>query len=395
MHTQLHSTQWGIVCPCECFDPATPILMWDGTIKEAREIVVGDQLIDDNGNAVRVKSTCSGIKSMYEVVPDRDNFMSHTVTDNHILTLKVKGYGTRWGEMRLAWFDKEELKAFRALLDDDDVVDITIEQYLSLPEYIQKSLCIFKSAGINWERKDVALDPYILGMWLGDGDSTGYGFATADAELLAHWTEWGAEHDATILQSSGNKYHYYIRTQTGNPCHKTEQAPLKKLLAKYELIKNKHIPRDYLVNDRATRLAVLAGLVDTDGHVSHDGHRIRIAQGEKNYRIIHDAEFLARSLGFSCRMKDRIFSYTYKGEKLFRPCKELAITGAKLYEIPTVLPRKVMRSDNPVKEHNWNSPFKLMKKDVQPFVGWQLEGNGRFLLGDMSVSHNTPEVGQL
>ena len=37
------------------------------------------------------------------------------------------------------------------------------------------------------------------------------------------------------------------------------------------------------------------------------------------------------------------------------------------------------------------SSFKLVQKDVQPFVGWQVEGNGRFLLGDMTVVHNTPE----
>jgi DNA-directed RNA polymerase beta subunit len=33
----------------------------------------------------------------------------------------------------------------------------------------------------------------------------------------------------------------------------------------------------------------------------------------------------------------------------------------------------------------------LVKKEVEPFCGWQVEGTGRFLLGDMSVVHNTPE----
>jgi len=37
------------------------------------------------------------------------------------------------------------------------------------------------------------------------------------------------------------------------------------------------------------------------------------------------------------------------------------------------------------------SSFELIEQDVQHYVGWQLDGNGRFLLGDMSVSHNTPE----
>lgn len=383
---KLHATQWGIICPCECFDPKTPILTWDGTIKEAKDIIVGDYLINDAGNAVRVKSTCEGFKRMYEVVPDKDNFMSHTVTDNHILTLKVNDFD-----------NVADLEAFRSSLDDN-VIDITIEKYLSLPKKVQENMYIFKSTGINWEERPVALDPYILGMWLGDGLLNGYGFVTADKELLDKWIKWGAHSDA-IIKKSGYKYNISStinRTQPGFNCNKTEQAPLKKLLAKYGLVKNKHIPLDYLVNDRKTRLAVLAGLVDTDGSVRANGHEIRITQGEKNYRIVYDAEFLARSLGFSCHVNDGVCTYTVNGEKRKKPYKELTITGLQLYEIPTVLPRKKLNKfGDHVTEKRCDaflqSSFKLIKKDVQPFVGWQLEGNGRFLLGDMTVSHNTPE----
>lgn len=411
---KLHPTQWGTICPAECFDPETPILMWSGIIKKAKDIIVGDYLIDDKGNSVRVKSTCSGEKAMYEVVPKKVNFMSHTVTDNHILTLKVRNHTrnpTKYTKKyKFRWFNKdtlkyavesfdteEDLEKFKASVDD--VIDITIEQYLTLPENVQKELYIFKCDGVNWEYKEVALDPYILGMWLGDGFSCGFGFATADKELLDKWIEWGKDNDATIKK--GIKYKYGIsstinNTQPGISCNKTERAPLKTLLAKYNLVKNKHIPLDYLVNDRKTRLAVLAGLIDTDGNVRANGHEVRICQGEDNYKIIHDIEFLARSLGFSCYMNDGTSTYTVKGEKRKTPYKELTITGQYLYEIPTVLPRKKLNEfDNPTSIKKCSSylqsPFELVKKDIQPFVGWQLEGNGRFMLGDMIISHNTPE----
>ena len=413
---KLDNSQMGMICPAECFDPNTPILLWNGTIKKAEDIIVGDYLIDDKGNSVRVKSTCSGYKRMYEVVQNKNNFMNYTVTDNHILTLKVKNHKNirnHRGKKEFSWFDKKALKynykdfnnildlnEFSSTIDDDNVIDITIEQYLDLPEYVQKQLYTFKSDGINWETKEVALDPYILGMWLGDGLSTGYGFITADKELLDKWIEWGAENDGTITQNT-YKYRYTIsstinNTQSGISCNKTEKAPLKKLLAKYNLVNNKHIPLDYLTNDRKTRLAVLAGLIDTDGNVRANGHEIRICQGEPNYKIIYDAEFLARSLGFSCHLNDGICSYTVNGEKRHKPYKELTITGKYLYEIPTILPRKKLNKCNsPTHEKRSDSflqsSFKLIEKDIQPFVGWQLEGNGRFLLGDMSISHNTPE----
>lgn len=412
---KLHSTQWGIICPAECFDPNTPILMWSGIIKKAKDIVVGDELIDDKGNCVEVKSTCSGFKTMYEIIPTKNNFMSHTVTDNHILTLKVRHHKlirNVKGKTNIMWFDKTDLKfkykkfkntndmeAFSTNIDDDNVIDITIEKYLSLPEQVQKQLYIFKSEGINWNHKEVLLDPYIFGMWLGDGLSNGYGFVTADKELLDKWIEWGKSNDATIKK--GHKYKYGIsstinNTQPGIACNKTEPAPLKKLLKPYNLVNNKHIPLDYLVNDRKTRLAVLAGLVDTDGNVRAKGNEIRICQGEDNYRIIYDAEFLARSLGFSCHVNDGICTYRVNGEKRQKPYKELYITGTNLYEIPTVLPRKKLneytrQASFKKSASSLTSPFKLIKKDIQPFVGWQLKGNGRFLLNDLTVVHNTPE----
>jgi DNA-directed RNA polymerase beta subunit/intein/homing endonuclease len=411
---KLHPTQWGIICPSECFDPDTPILLWSGIIKKAKDIIVGDYLIDDKGYSTKVKSTCSGFKTMYEIIPYKSNFMKHTVTDNHILTLKsrihtrnpnksTKKYNLRWFDKDISrytskLFDKEEdLENFKSEIDD--VIDITIEKYLSLPKNVQKELYLFKSDGINWEYEKVVLDPYILGMWLGDGSSSGYEFTTADKELLDKWIEWGADNDATIKK--GYKYKYTIsstinNTQTGISCNKTEKAPLKKLLDKYYLTNNKHIPINYLVNDRKTRLSVLAGLVDTDGNVRPNGHEIRICQGEDNYQIIYDAEFLVRSLGFSCHVNDGISTYTVNGEKRQTPYKELYITGANLYEIPTVLPRKKLKKfDNPtsIKKcfSHLQSSFKLVKKEIQPFVGWQVEGNGRFLLGDTVISHNTPE----
>ena len=212
------------------------------------------------------------------------------------------------------WFDKKELKykyktfnntedlnEFKTTIDDDNVIDITIEQYLSLPVNVQKLLYTFKSNGINWETKEVALDPYILGMWLGDGLSSGYGFATVDKELLDKYIKWGVDNDATITKNKHGCLYTISstinNTQTGISCNKSESAPLKKLLAKYNLVNNKHIPLDYLTNDRKTRLALLAGLIDTDGSVRANGHEIRICQGEPNYKIIYDTEFLARSLG--------------------------------------------------------------------------------------------------
>jgi DNA-directed RNA polymerase beta subunit len=409
---QLTASQEMFICPAECFDPATPILMWDGSTRAAKDVVVGDILIDDTGLPTRVRSTVSGIAPMYDVIQKKRNSIDYTVTSNHILTLKVKNHKkirSKRGGFEVMWFDlekhrykykgfktKEDGTEFLATISDDNVIDITISDYLDLPKGVRDELYGFHCDGIEWPSQEVKLDPYIMGMWLGDGLSSGFGFTSADQELVDVWTTWGETNDATVKHYDNRKYDYGIsstinNTQGGITPNRTEKPPLKKLLMEYDLINNKHIPDEYIVNDRETRLAVLAGLIDTDGSVCANGHEIRISQGPKNTRIVMDALRLAQSLGFSCH----ISTHT-DGEKRFSTYTELAITGEFLHEIPTVLPKKKLYPFTEQYALNragvfLQTPIEVVEKGLGPFVGWQLEGNGRFLLNDCTVVHNTPE----
>jgi len=425
---QIDSSQIMYICPAECFDPETQILMWQGEAKRAGDIVVGDMLVDDLGNPTRVKSTCSGQKNMYDVIPDKKNFTQHRVTDNHILTLRIRQHKQVAQTQRkdrkythvVGFFDRTDQKykqkyfntfetadQFVASFSDDDTLDITINDYLNLNKTTRDKLVLYKIDGVNWGKKDVEMDPYILGMWLGDGLSTGKGFALnykTDHETLEYWEKWAKENGAIVTK--GVRYDYSICSKknkeagdTPGMCNRVEEAPLKKYLRKYDLIGNKHIPMDYITNDRKTRLSVLAGLVDTDGSVRAKGREIRICQGPANYRVIEDAHKLAMSLGFSCGVKEGKSQWTDEksGEKKFSTYKELTITGAGIYEIPTLLPRKkLVRIEDKTQlarsRSFMGSKFKLIKTGVGPYVGWQLEDKrGRFSLNCGLSLHNTPE----
>ena len=167
------------------------------------------------------------------------------------------------------------------------------------------------------------------------------------------------------------------------------------------MIDNKHLPIEYLVNDRETRLKVLAGLIDSDGSVRANGHEIRISQGPKNDKIITDILILGQSLGFSCTVSSGVNQWTHvfedgSTEKRYSTYRELTLTGEYLYEIPTLLPnKKLNKFDDEVSRFRCSS-FMQSSIEVTPdksgeYVGWQLEGNGRFLLGDCTTVHNTPE----
>jgi DNA-directed RNA polymerase beta subunit len=427
---KLHNTSWGYLCPAECFDPETPILMWDGSSKLAKNIIIGDVLVDDLGKPTTVRTTCSGIKNMYDVIPEKHNFMKHRVTDNHILTLKIRGHkaisqynrsdrnssqvthrveflNRKENKFQEKYFNSlKEAEDFVNSFDDDDTLDITIENYLKLNKRTKDSLVVFKTEGIHWTKKDVEMDPYLLGMWLGDGLSDGTGFALnykTDNETLAYWENWAQENGAII--SKGDRYKYLVVSKKNKDatalglCNRVEEAPLKKYLRKYNILNNKHIPNEYLTNDRETRLKVLAGLIDTDGSVRAKGHEIRICQGPENYRIIDDAYTLAMSLGFSCGVKEGKSQWTDEksGEKKFSTYKELSITGHKISEIPTLLARKKIApvEDTTLLTRNKSfmcSKFSLVEVGDGPYVGWQLhDKRGRFCLPDGLAVHNTPE----
>ena len=425
---QIDESQIMFICPAECFDPVTKILMWNGETKLAKDIVVGDMLIDDNGNPTRVRKTCSGTKNMYDVIPEKKNFEQHRVTDNHILTLRIRQHkqiskAKRKGRTythALKYFNRdtkkyqqkyfnsvEEAQEYSKNIEDDDTIDITIDEYLKLNKWTQDNLVLFKSEGINWEHKPVDLDPYLLGMWLGDGLSTGKGFALnykTDPETLEYWYEWARKNGIVITKGKGYDYSVCSEknknvTHTQGMCNRVEEAPLKKYLRKYNLIGNKHIPLDYITNDRKTRLSVLAGLIDTDGSVCAKGREIRICQGPANYRIVEDAHKLAISLGFSCGLKEGRSQWTDEKscEKKYSTYKELTITGAGIYEIPTLLPRKKLAKVEDETQLTrsksfMGSKFTLKESGVGPYVGWQLEDDrGRFTLGSGLVVHNTPE----
>ena len=358
---QIHPSQYGFQCPTECFDPNTPILLWNGSIKLAKDIIVGDKLIEDNGNSTEVRTICSGHTLMYEVQQLSENCVNYTVTSNHILTLKIKKHKkirTHRGKYELMWFDKinfcyrykdfdtiEQAQEFKNNIGDD-ILDITIENYLKLSDDIKNNLYGFRCNFVNWPKKEVIIDPYMLGLMIGES------FAT-EIEVL----------DSIVEYSKNNN--------------------IKEI---------NFIPQDYIINDKNTRLNVLAGLVDSCGAIINNGYDILIRKSLEDYHIIEDTLTIARSLGFSCNFQDVKKSYIYDEETKYIMCTELRITGDSLHEIPTKLPRKKIKSDL---EKSINTPLqtpiRVVKKDIGPFVGWQLYGNGRFLLDDFTVVHNTPE----
>ena len=140
---------------------------------------------------------------------------------------------------------------------------------------------------------------------------------------------------------------------------------------------NKHIPHAYKTAPLGDRLALLAGLMDTDAHLTKTGCFV-ISQVRK--RLADDIAFVARSCGFRVTQTEDTINGTIYHRSF--------ISGATS-QIPTRLQRKQAAPRRQVKEINrWGVTVEAL--GIGDYCGFELEGPDRlFLLGDFTVTHNT------
>jgi phosphate starvation-inducible PhoH-like protein len=153
----------------------------------------------------------------------------------------------------------------------------------------------------EFEQQDVPMDPYALGLLLGDGcitTKTTPSFSTADPEL-ALALEMNLE--GIELAHKGG-FDYVLRHRAGGRGGTRIANPVTSTLRELDLAgtrsATKFVPNRYLYNSSEVRLAVLQGLLDTDGGpVTQRGRSCRIQYTTTSPRLRDDVVFLVRSLG--------------------------------------------------------------------------------------------------
>lgn len=398
-----------------CFAENTPILLWNGTIKMSQHIVIDDVLIGDDGTKRVVLNTVSGTDELYEV--NQTNGISYIVNSKHTMVFKYcsdrSNYwsepGQRW---RVLWLDrgtkKQRTKVFKVsefgtkenafqqaelfinTLSFDETIEITIDDYINLDNNVKRNLVGFKSNGISYDEQPVELDPYLLGVWLGDGTHTRPEIASNDKEIIEYLQEWAEKNNAIIVKTP----HPYLYRIKQNICEnkKRRENPFTKLLNIYNLIGNKHIPDVYIQNSRENRLKLLAGLIDTDGSASNNGKRMVIIQTGDilSKQII----FVARSLGFIVnyiirkRQKCSIFNCEPKN---YKDQYVINISGEHLHEIPTRIERKRCVGTTSNKDYKRTS-INIKHIGIGTYYGWSVTDNKRFVIDDFTVVRNCDQM---
>ena len=183
-----------------------------------------------------------------------------------------------------------------------------LREMLAMPQYAGR-LWIERASGDFGHHDPLPVDPWLLGCLLGDGGLTGEGsvrFSTAEPEIVEFVAACaGADMEVT----HAGRYDYRIvRRDRGRMAGRmgSQPNPLRAALEALGLSglpsDRKFIPRQYLEADRARRLALLQGLLDTDGWVERWGS-VRLSTSSR--RLAEDVAELARSLGAWCTIKTK------------------------------------------------------------------------------------------
>lgn len=359
----------------KCHKKGTPIMLSNGKIEKVENIKVGDQIMGDDSTARNILALGCGKEKMYEIRPTKGD--SYVVNKSHILSLKLSKTG-RKGDKHQTILGRRYYK--------NDIVDICIEDYLSLPIYLKECLKGYR-VGVDFPKSKVELDPYILGYWLGDGTSSGPEITTIEPSVLEYFSYYCEEYGLklkpvgntiiTYRMSFGKKNRIGFQGCTG-------KNPILNMMKKYNLMNNKHIPHVYKCNSKDIRLELLAGIIDSDGSLQHGGYDII----QKNEELLDDIIFLARSLGFAAYKTECKKSCIYKGIKKEETYYRTYIHGEGIEYIPVKVERKKTNKRKQIK-NVLNVGIKVIPLKEDEYYGFQIDGNSRFLLGDFTVTHNT------
>ncbi len=200
----------------------------------------------------------------------------------------------------------------------------TIDTYEMIGEYNRAQYQLPNIKAIKHPSKNLTIDPYYLGLWLGDGNY--------DAPRLS-MTKNDIDEIEPTLEYDFNKKYTHPTTGVVS-AYSTHQGVIQKIRM-LNLYKNKHIPHIYLFSDISQRLELLAGLLDSDGHVDKKRGRCRFVNTNK--KIIDGVMELTTSLGFRPYLTSQE-APPHGGMKFNKKC--YTVNFNPTLNIPTRLKRK-------------------------------------------------------
>jgi hypothetical protein len=294
------------------------------------ELKIGDKVFDEKGSICNVTSV-TGImlnRDCYEVeftngekiVADGSHqwFTLSEKARRSELQSKNKRNGRE--NLKPHGSDQRHKKTYAAIVTTQEISK-TVYSQGKLNHHI--SLC----KGIELPGRQLPIDPYVLGCWLGDGHSSCGRIAIGDQSLCI------------FIEESG----YKISHGHGGGISRTIFG-IQPILRSLMLINNKHIPKEYLRSSYQQRLSLLQGLMDTDGCCDKLGYCEFCNINEALAKQVHE---LVLSLGIKASIS--VGNATLYGRITSKKYRVIFHTSVPIFRLARKLerlPYKIHRNNN-------------------------------------------------
>ncbi len=248
----------------------TPILTTEGWVKHG-DLRVGMQVYGRDGLPKRVMDVLpTTVRDLYEV----------EFGDGSIITCDDQHQWSGYRKMHSA--DKRGWEKRRMTVSLSELVAITAQRAASARPFVADS-----ADSIAMPEVELPVDPYTFGLWLGDGHSAS-GIISLGSEDRHLIDSLGSE----IPSNSRDGAMFSVRIHG-----------LTTALRSLGVLGMKHVPEEYLLASIPQRLALVQGLMDTDGHATDAGACEFV---NTNRQIVDSFVLLLRSLGMRPRTTEHI-----------------------------------------------------------------------------------------
>lgn len=243
---------------------------------------------------------------------------------------------------------------------------------------------------------DLPIDPYLLGVLLGDGGMSGSGIniTKLDEDLFTNVSERLPEGLKFVARD--HKTRGIVKADGWS--HNSLRANLKAMNLMGTRSWEKYIPDEYLNASHQQRLDLLNGLLDTDGYVSAKDQPGSVRKSgsisftSTSVRLSKAVQHLVRSLGGVASITPKVKSFTYKGEKKHgRQVWQVNIRHPK----PSILFKIERKKKRCSDDGQYSDILKLRVTSVEP-VGVEetqcisIDHPDRlYITDDFIVTHNT------
>ena len=247
-------------------------------------------------------------------------------------------------------------------------------------KYGQPKFYIPASPVCEYETKELPINPYVLGSFLGNG------CLTLPYLTLSSKDEWQVNKVASILgyEVKRNNANYSWTFYKNGKIIKTSEIFPPELCS---YAKDKYIPSEYIFADVEQRRSLLCGLFDTDGSVDAS-ERCHVSYTTSSKRLCKDIQTVLLSLG--------IVSTVREDKRKDNICYELRMNCSKenkklLFSLPRKKDRIIYNTKISKRDYSKvaiRSVEKLNKK-VEMTCLYVEDAEHLFLAGDFIVTHNT------